>query len=283
MTFIIIALITAFICGIVSTFMNDSMLNGLYDIAFHADDCMRDITGVDLFASISEIAFGLGIALIILKFLKKGFEIYVLWTDGDPDADPILLLTNFVKAIATALIFQWIYHMFVDICDELTSMLISTINESSNSAAAWANGLSSLGLVPAIGGLIFIIFYLILLFSMMGRGIEMLIMEAGVPLACCGLLDNDKGVWRAYCNQFVKAFITTIIQITLCKIGITLMISTTAANAFNVLWGIGCLLTAISMPKILREFLIPTGGNGQVGNTVFQTVRVASMAHNVFK
>jgi hypothetical protein len=32
-----------------------------------------------------------------LKFLKKGFETYVLWTEGDADADPLLLLTNFLK------------------------------------------------------------------------------------------------------------------------------------------------------------------------------------------
>ncbi len=283
MTFIIIAIIAAFVGGIVSVFMSDEMLNGLYDIAFRADDCMRDFTGVDFFASISDIAYGIGISLIILKFLKKGFDIYVLWTDGDPDADPVLLLTNFVKAIATALIFQWLYDIFVEICDEITTIITSTISGSTNTAAAWAQGLTSVGLVPSLSGLIFIIFYLILLFSFMARGIEMLVLEAGVPLACVGLLDNDKGVWRSYVNQFVKAFITTIVQIMLCKIGISLMISTTVVDATNILWAIGCMLAAISMPRILREFLIPTGGNGQVGNTVFQTVRIASMAHNIFR
>ena len=283
MTFIIIAIIAAFVGGIVSVFMSDEMLNGLYDIAFRADDCMRDFTGVDFFASISDIAYGIGISLIILKFLKKGFDIYVLWTDGDPDADPVLLLTNFVKAIATALIFQWLYDIFVEICDEITTIITSTISGSTNTAVAWAQGLTSLGLVPSLSGLIFIIFYLILLFGFMARGIEMLVLEAGVPLACVGLLDNDKGVWRSYVNQFVKAFITTIVQIMLCKIGISLMISTTVVDATNILWAIGCMLAAISMPRILREFLIPTGGNGQVGNTVFQTVRIASMAHNIFR
>lgn len=284
MTLIIITIIVAFIGGVVSVFMSDEMLNGLYDIAFRADDCMRDYTGVDFFASISDIAYGIGISLIILKFLKKGFDIYVLWTDGDPDADPVLLLTNFVKAIATALVFQWLYNVFIDICDDITTTITSTISDTMNSTTAWVNGLASVGLVPALSGLIFIIFYLILLFSMMGRGIEMLVLEAGVPLACVGLLDNDKGVWRSYVNQFVKAFITTIVQIMLCKIGISLMVSAPAVvDATNTLWGIGCMLAAISMPKILREFLVPTGGNGQVGNTVFQTVRIASMAHNIFR
>lgn len=204
-----------------------------------------------------------------------------MWTDGDPDSDPILLLTNFVKAISTALIFQWIYNLFIDICDELTDMLMASINNASDNAQEWVNGLYSLGLVPAISGLIFIIFYMILLFTIIGRGIEMVILEAGVPLACCGLLDNDKGVWKAYCNQFVRAFITTILQIVLCKIGITLMISSTYRD-LNILWGIGCMVTAVSMPRILREFLVPMGGNGQVGNTVFQTVRVTELVRHAF-
>lgn len=29
-----------------------------------------------------EILLGFGVSLIILKFLKKGFECYVMWTDG---------------------------------------------------------------------------------------------------------------------------------------------------------------------------------------------------------
>ncbi len=52
-----------------------------------------------------------------------------------------------------------------------------------------------MGIVPAIAGLIFVICWLILYFSFMARGIEMMVMQIGVPLACVGLLDNDKGVF----------------------------------------------------------------------------------------
>ena len=37
------------------------------------------------------------------KFLKKGFETYVLWSDGDADEEPIAILTNFFKAMACLL------------------------------------------------------------------------------------------------------------------------------------------------------------------------------------
>ncbi len=282
MTVIIVILITALLTGIVSLFFSSEMLTGLFDMVFDCGQFITTFTGVEFFRLIMPITYGVGISLIILKFLKKSFDIYVLWTDGDPDADPFLLLTNFVRAVGTALVFQWLYEIFVDICREITNSIMTSINGGTDMTIEWVNAITNLGIVPAIAGLIFMICYLILFFSLMARGIEMMVMRVGVPLACVGLLDNDKGIFRAYINQFVKAFVTTIAQIMLCKIGLSLMLNSTMITAQNIIWGIACMIAAISMPKILREFLVPTGGDGHVGNTVFQTVHVASLAKSVF-
>lgn len=282
MTVIIVILITALLTGIVSLFFSSEMLTGLFDMVFDCGQFITTFTGVEFFRLIMPITYGVGISLIILKFLKKAFDIYVLWTDGDPDADPFLLLTNFVRAVGTALVFQWLYEIFVDICREITNSIMTSINGGTDMTIEWVNAITNLGIVPAIAGLIFMICYLILFFSLMARGIEMMVMRVGVPLACVGLLDNDKGIFRAYINQFVKAFVTTIAQIMLCKIGLSLMLNSTMITAQNIIWGIACMIAAISMPKILREFLVPTGGDGHVGNTVFQTVHVASLAKSVF-
>ena len=281
MQFIITALIAAFITGVLSTFGSE-MLGELYTTVFDCGQYLTNISGVEFFSLLMPVSYGIGLSLIVLKFLKKAFDIYVLWTDGDPDADPFLLLTNFVRAVGTALVFQWLYGLFVDICRDITNTITSTIDGGINSTAEYATAITSLGLVPAIAGLIFIICWLILYFSFMARGIEMMVMQIGVPLACVGLLDNDKGVFRAYINQFVKAFVTTIVQIMLCKIGLSLMLGSTVLTASNIFWGIGCMIAAITMPKILREFLIPSGGDGRIGNTVYQSVHVASLAKGLF-
>lgn len=282
MTVIIVILITALLTGIISLFFTSELLTSLYDIVFDCGQTLSTFTGVSFFGLIMPITYGVGISLIILKFLKKAFDIYVLWTDGDPDADPFLLLTNFIRAVGTALIFQWLYRIFVDICRDITNQIMASIDGGREMTTEWVTAITSLGIVPAIAGLIFMICYLILLFSFMARGIEMMVMRVGVPLACVGLLDNDKGVFRAYINQFVKAFITTIVQIMLCKIGLSLMLGATIISTQNIIWGIACMIAAISMPKILREFLVPTGGDGHIGNTVFQSVHVASLAKSVF-
>lgn len=237
MTIILIILITAVLSGIVTLFFSNEMLVGLYDVVFNPGAALAMITGVEFFSLLMPVSYGFGISLIILKFLKKAFDIYVLWTDGDPDADPFLLLTNFVRAVGTALIFQWLYQIFVDICRDITDQIMSAISQGTSPTIEWVNAITSMGIVPAIAGLIFLICYLILLFSFMARGIEMMVMKIGVPFACVGLLDNDKGVFRAYINQFVKAFITTIVQIMLVKIGLSLMLNATMLSSQNIMWG----------------------------------------------
>ncbi len=237
MTIILIILITAVLSGIVTLFFSNEMLVGLYDVVFNPGAALAMITGVEFFSLLMPVSYGFGISLIILKFLKKAFDIYVLWTDGDPDADPFLLLTNFVREVGTALIFQWLYQIFVDICRDITDQIMSAISQGTSPTIEWVNAITSMGIVPAIAGLIFLICYLILLFSFMARGIEMMVMKIGVPLACVGLLDNDKGVFRAYINQFVKAFITTIVQIMLVKIGLSLMLNATMLSSQNIMWG----------------------------------------------
>lgn len=282
MTFILITLCVALISGIISTFMNEFLLSGLYDIVFHADRMMAQSTGADFFTTATNIAFTFAMSLMILKFLKKGFDIYVLWTDGDPDADPMLLLINFVRAVATALAFRWIYDIFVDVCSTVTNTILTSIGAETNYTATLVTGLTSLGIVPVIACLIFFIFYLILLFQFIARGAEMQVMLCGVPLACLGLLENDKGIFRSYVTQFVKAFVTTIAQVMLMKIGLALLLSTSVIDIANIPWGIACMLAATSMPRILRDFFVPTGGGGSITNTVFQTVRVAQMARGAF-
>lgn len=59
------------------------------------------------------------------------------------------------------------------------------------------------------------------------------------------------------------------------------MLGATALSASNIFWGIACMIAAMSVPKILREFLIPTGGDGHVMNNVSQTVHTTAMIKNI--
>ena len=278
MEIILVLLIVAVLNGAV-TFI-DSMLADLVPMTLHADQYMTAAGGGSMVDVLFEILLGFGVSLIILKFLKKGFECYVMWTDGDPDSEPIQLIIRFVQAIAVAVCFPVMYGWLADITEKLTNQLITAIGASTNyDWQAWVNGLSSAGLVTAIFGLVFVICYFILYFQFLMRGVEIMILRIGLPLACTGLLDNDKGVFKTYLTKFFQSTVAVMVQISLCKLGVGMMMN--VGINLNVFWGIACLVLAIKTPRFLSEFMVPTGGGGGMVNNIYHSVRLVGMAKNL--
>ena len=280
MEIILVLLIVAVLNGAV-TFI-DSMLADLVPMTLHADQYMTAAGGGSMVDVLFEILLGFGVSLIILKFLKKGFECYVMWTDGDPDSEPIQLIIRFVQAIAVAVCFPVMYGWLADITEKLTNQLITAIGASTNyDWQAWVNGLSSAGLVTAIFGLVLVICYFILYFQFLMRGVEIMILRIGLPLACTGLLDNDKGVFKTYLTKFFQSTVAVMVQISLCKLGVGMMMN--VGINLNVFWGIACLVLAIKTPRFLSEFMVPTGGGGGMVNNIYHSVRLVGMAKNLMK
>jgi len=265
-------LIVALLNGSIAYINN--LLTDIVPMTLYAEQYMTVVSGVNLAETLFDIIFGFGISLIILKFLKKGFETYVMWTDGDSDEEPLFLLTNFFRALAVAICFPTIYGWLGSIVEDMTNKLLIAIGAATSyDWQAWVNGISSLGIVTAIFGLIFIICYFMLYFQFLMRGLEILILRIGVPLACVGLLDNDKGVFKTYINKFFQSTLAVVIQISLAKLGVGLMLN---MHIFMVL--------AIRTPRFLQDFLITTGGGGtSVINNVYHSVRLVGMAKNLAK
>lgn len=280
MEVILVLLIVAVLNGAVAFI--DSMLADLIPMTLHADQYMTAAGGGSMVDVLFQILLGFGVSLIILKFLKKGFECYVMWTDGDPDSEPTQLIIRFVQAVAVAVCFPVMYGWLADITEDLTNQLITAIGASTNyDWQAWVNGLSSAGLVTAIFGLIFVICYFILYFQFLMRGVEIMILRIGLPLACTGLLDNDKGVFKTYLTKFFQSTVAVMVQISLCKLGVAMMMN--VGINLNVFWGIACLVLAIKTPRFLSEFMVPTGGGGGMVNNIYHSVRLVGMAKNLMK
>ena len=277
MEVLLILLISAILTGCLSYVNN--ILTGLVPMALNAENFMSTLSGNNGFNQVFSIFFALGISLIVLKFLKKGFETYVLWTEGDADADPLLLLTNFFKALAVAVSFPVLYGWLVEIVNEMTNKLLSAIGTGmQEDFSTLISGIASAGLFTAIVSLVFFIVFFFLYVQFLMRGLEMLILRIGLPVACVGLLDSDKGVFRTYMQKFFQSTFSIIIQIALAKLGVGLML-----NA-HVFWGLAAVMLSVRTPKFLQEFMITSGGNpsGAMG-TVYQTVRLVQIAKGAFK
>ena len=280
MEIILVLLIVAILNGAVAFI--DEMLSDLVPMTLNADQYMIAAGGGSMVSVLFDILLGFGVSLIILKFLKKGFECYVMWTDGDPDVEPTHLVIRFIQAIAVAVCFPVLYGWLAEITQNLTDELMSAIGAATNyDWQAWVNGISSLGLVTAIFGLIFVVCYFVLYFQFLMRGLEIMILRIGLPLACVGLLDNDKGVFKTYINKFFQSTLAVMVQICLCKLGVGMMMN--VGVNMNIFWGIACIVLAIKTPRFLSEFMVPTGGGAGVINNVYHSVRLVGMAKGMIK
>ena len=260
----------------------DEMLQELASMTLYADQYMLAANGGSMVDVLFDIMLGFGISLIILKFLKKGFECYVMWTDGDPDSEPVGLVVRFMQAMVVAVCFPVMYGWMGEIAEDLIDQLMTAIGASTEyDWQTWVNGISTLGLTTAIFGLIFIICYFMLYFQFLMRGLEIMILRIGMPMACVGLLDNDKGVFKTYINKFFQSTLAVVIQICLCKLGVGMMLN--IGINMNVFWGLACMVLAIKTPAFLRDFLIPTTGGGGAINNIYHSVRLVGMAKNLAK
>lgn len=280
MEIILVLLIVAVLNGAVAFI--DEMLSDLVPMTLNADQYMMAAGGGSMVSVLFDILLGFGVSLIILKFLKKGFETYVMWTDGDPDVEPTHLVIRFIQAIVVAVCFPVLYGWLAEITQGLTDDLMTAIGASTNyDWQAWVNGISSLGLVTAIFGLIFVVCYFVLYFQFLMRGLEIMILRIGLPLACVGLLDNDKGVFKTYLNKFFQSTLAVVVQICLCKLGVGMMMN--VGINMNIFWGIACIVLAIKTLRFLSEFMVPTGGGAGVINNMYHSVRLVGMAKGMLK
>ena len=59
------------------------------------------------------IILSFAITLIILKFLKKGFDTYILWVEGDIDTPSLTFVTYFARALILAISFPKAFPLTV--------------------------------------------------------------------------------------------------------------------------------------------------------------------------
>lgn len=76
-----------------------------------------------------------------------------MWTDGDPDSEPVGLVVRFMQAMVVAVCFPVMYGWMGEIAEDLIDQLMTAIGASTEyDWQTWVNGISTLGLTTAIFG-----------------------------------------------------------------------------------------------------------------------------------
>lgn len=253
--------------------MNLRMLCQAFDIQLFFNDF-----GIS-FANVQKVIYSYSIYLIILKFIKKILDVHALQTDGDANADISVSIMNFCKAVVISIVFttiwSWVIEIAVEFGMDITASMnlgtgdsiysmIKSIGESSEDTPLYI-------IAPVFAGLSCLVIIL-----QMKNGVELWILRLGVPLACCGLLDADQGVFKQYMKLLLKEVLTIIIQIFLLNAGVFLLTFINLDNIVNSIilgtYAIMVIVVALATPKILSEFLVSKqSGGGKVMQAVYMS------------
>lgn len=251
----------------VSTFISLQMV----DSVMYAERSISSaIAGAD-FSGVFDVTYAFGMALVVLKFLKKGADIYLIGTDGDATNEPTGLFMGLLKAMVIIATFPTLYDWLYQAVSMLSNDLLRALSFETNITFIAAS-IASLAIFPLIIMLIFLILYVVLFVQFIMRGIEILILRAGLPLAVVGLMDADGGVFANYAKKFFQSALTVIVQLFLAKLAIALLVS------FDVFWALGAILMAIKTPKFLQEFMLTSGGIN-----MYQSMQTMRIMKGVFR
>lgn len=255
----------------------NSAFNGLIDMCFNAERYITSSFGeVSIqFYEVRNIIVSLAISLIVLKFLKKGFDMYILWTDGEADTPPLTYIVYFIRAIVVAISFHILYYWAVTIASSIGQSILNAMSISDNiTLTATISSIATMGLFNAIVALIALILLFVIYIQFLMRSLEMFVLELGFPLACVGLVNPDGGVFKSYSEKLIKSILTVLVQVILCKIAIILLINV------KMLYGIAAIIMAIKTPKFLQEFMLG-GGTGGISNVIVTTSKTMELSSQV--
>lgn len=204
--------------------------------------------------------------LLVLKLLWKGWNVYILWSGGDPEVAPGELLKNSAWAIVVTAAFPLGYDIGINIALEIVHTVVSFF---SLSGTGWNSGsalIDALGNVASAGsysvllGLIFGILYIILVIVMLKQGAELLVFRLGIPLAAIGLVNSDGGAWTGYIQMLFKQVFSVMVQYFCVVVGIAVYCS--GGGVTSSFAAIALEIMAFAAPKLLSQVLIPGGGGG---------------------
>ena len=270
---ILTGLITSIIGGADNVI--NSAFNGLIDMCFNSENYLTTNFGSNVisFSNLKALILSLSISLIVLKFLKKGFDMYVMWTDGESDTPPHIVY--FIRAIVVAVSFSVLYDWVIQVATSFGNSILTAMNFTDNvSLTTIIANIATTGLFTAIVALIAMILLFVLYIQFLMRSLEMFVLKLGFPLACVGLVNPDGGVFKSYSEKLFKSVLTVLVQIILCKIAIILILNV------KMLFGIAAIIMAIKTPKFIQEFMLG-GGTGGISNVIVTTSKTMELSSQI--
>lgn len=285
--------IANFFSGIVNSIIDlvDELSIKLLDSVFHAESLVNangTVLSSTSLRNVYQFIYIFACALVALKFIFKGFQIYVLWRGGDAEASPRDMAVGVAEATVIMVAFPWLYERIVDVFKYLAEGVMGRLGVSAIQGTGFLSPLKITldvagAIVPLLLKILFLLIFFILMFvlwiKLIRQGFELLIMRLGVPLATLGMIDSDMALTKNYFQTLLKVGITVIIQVTLMSLSFRVIVT---GDTVSLLAAIALMATAMSAPRLLQQFLTPQAQGGGLMNKAYSAAMVARTAKMLF-
>lgn len=233
----------------------------LMDIALNCQAYMTNnmkVKGID-FDAINSVMLKYALALIVLKFLQKGFCIYILQSDGDPDHDPLALLTGMFQAVAISVTFFSLYTPLVNIFKKFTSEILKAMSSKGEIQEIKEKLIDTLlgqGLTTILLVIVFLVVVMILYVKIIMNGAELMVLRFAIPILSVGLMDADGGAFKVAGKKFLQMGFTCSLQIILLRFAMALLLTK------HPIWAIAFGTLSLGVPRLIQDYLFIRQGGG---------------------
>lgn len=214
--------------------------------------------------------------ILALKLLWKGFKIYILNRDGEPEVPPMTLITGAGMSLGVSVAFPILYPILIDVTVRIAQALVYAATGNWGYTDVEIADILSLsdfiadkGLSMVIAAFAYGVMLITINFQLLLRGAELLIFRLGIPFASMDLVNSDGNVWKNYINILFRMMLLSIAQVFCMVIGLLLF------SDGNLTWAIAFELAAVSGPKLMAQFFpAQSGGLSQKAAAVASVARL---------
>lgn len=263
-----------FMVGMVDTMGNyiNNIFDGMYQI--------NQYLGID---SLQDYLTKTGFTLVSIYAIKQGIQVYVLQSEGDPDSDPLELLTRVAEAVAVIICGPFIIQWLVSFASQFSNEVLSKLTLPQDSMVdGIINNINVLTSNTGISSLLLLIFLLIILIALVifivkaaKRAAEIMVFGLLLPFYALDLLTTSRERWNAFFTDLMITIFGYIVQLGAYSIFMLLFAKVTV-DIYAVDYIIACfgwLFFVLSAPKWIQKFSYTSGA----GNTAKGAARTGVM------
>lgn len=215
-------------------------------------------------------------SILTIKLLHKLFSVYILKKEGDATTSVLDYVKNYCLGIGISLTFTVAYQWLGTVMQELQAGISSVLG-----TGEYNFDLTNLAFSSGLFIIIYVIFVAVVYVNFLINGVRMLILRLGMPFACVGLIDGEKGFYGIFIKKIFQTAITVLVQIVLVQLSTLPLLA--GNKAISILSGIAILAYSMKISTDLNEIFLANASSGMGQKASSAVMGIRNVAGMLFK